>query len=112
MLFFVSQGPSVPYQFLGNRNEQSCLQFSGLKSCGRRHTRVPFSNLYFPVKLLSHIPISNTWVVFWPCDDCCSTSKCCYGPMTIVTPSVTVVMCLVTVFLLYFLRKASLYYNI
>ena len=29
MLFSVSQGPSVPYQFLENRNEQSCTQFSG-----------------------------------------------------------------------------------
>ena len=32
MLFSVSQGPSVPYQFLENRNEQSCMQFSGLRS--------------------------------------------------------------------------------
>ena len=45
MLFSVSQGPSVPYQFLGNRNEQSCTQFSGLRSRGRTHTWIPFSNL-------------------------------------------------------------------
>ena len=32
MLFSVSQGPSVPYQFLEHRNEQSCTQFSGLRS--------------------------------------------------------------------------------
>ena len=32
MLFSVSQGPSVPYQVLENRNEQSCTQFSGLRS--------------------------------------------------------------------------------
>ena len=32
MLFSVSQGPSVPYQLLENRNEQSCMQFSGLRS--------------------------------------------------------------------------------
>ena len=45
MLFSVSQGPSVPYQFLGNRNEQRCTQFSGLRSRGRTHTWIPFSNL-------------------------------------------------------------------
>ena len=32
MLFSVSQGPYVPYQILENRNEQSCRQFSGLRS--------------------------------------------------------------------------------
>ena len=113
MLFFISQGPSVPYRFLGNRNEQSCVQFSGLRSCGRTHTWVPFSNLYFSVKLLSLVPISNTWIVFWPCDECYSPRNCCYGPVTIVILLVTVVMCLVTVFFtqLYFLPKASLYNN-
>ena len=59
---------------------------------------------YFSIKLLSHVPISNTWIVFWPCDDCYSPSYCCYGPMIIVIPLVTVVMHLVLVFLtqLYF----------
>ena len=32
MLFSVSQGPSVSYQFLENRNEQSCTHLSGLRS--------------------------------------------------------------------------------
>lgn len=45
-LFSVSQGPSVPYQFLENTNEQSCTQFSGLRSRGRTHTWIPFSNLF------------------------------------------------------------------
>ena len=63
------------------------------------HTWIPFSNLfYFSVKLLSYVPISNTWIVFWPCDDCYSPSYCCYGPMTTVIPVVTVVMSLVSVF--------------
>ena len=53
---------------------------------------------YFSVKLRSHVPISNTWIVFWPYDDCYSPSYCCYGLMTIVIPLVTVVMCLVLVF--------------
>ena len=53
---------------------------------------------YFSVKLLSHVPISHTWIVFWPCDDCYSPSYCCYGPMTVVIPLVTVVMYLVLVF--------------
>ena len=53
---------------------------------------------YFSVKLRSHVPISNTWIVFWPCDDCYSPSYCCYGPVTIVIPLVTVVMLLFSVF--------------
>ena len=57
---------------------------------------------YFSVKLLSHIPISNTWIVCWPFDDCYSPSYCCYGLMAIVIPLVTVVMHLVLVFLLNF----------
>ena len=32
MLFSVSQGLSVPYQFLEDRKEQNCMQFSGLRS--------------------------------------------------------------------------------
>ena len=32
LLCAVSQGLSIPYQFLENRSEQSCTQFSGLKS--------------------------------------------------------------------------------
>ena len=32
LLCGVSQGLSIPYQFLENRNEQSCMQFSGLRS--------------------------------------------------------------------------------
>ena len=66
---------------------------------------------YFSIELLSHVPISNTWVVFWPCDDCYSPSYCCYGPMTIIIPLVTVVMLLLSVFLLnfIFLPKASVY---
>ena len=32
ILFSVSQRPSVPYQFLENRNEQIYTQFSGLRS--------------------------------------------------------------------------------
>ena len=31
LLCAVSQGHSVPYQFLENRSEQSCMQFSGLR---------------------------------------------------------------------------------
>ena len=44
MLFSVSQGPSVPYQFLENRNEQSCTQFSGLRSWERAPAWIPFSD--------------------------------------------------------------------
>ena len=56
--------------------------------------------IYFSAKLLSHVPISNTWIVFCP--------------VTIVIPLVTVVMHLVSVLLLnfVFLPKASLYNNI
>ena len=40
----VSQGLSVPYQFLENRNEQSCMQFSGLRSWERTPAWIPFSD--------------------------------------------------------------------
>ena len=32
LLCAVSQELSIPYQFLENRSEQSCMQFSGLRS--------------------------------------------------------------------------------
>ena len=41
----VSQGLSVPYQFLENTNEQSCTQFSGLRSQERAPAWIPFSDL-------------------------------------------------------------------
>ena len=62
MLFSVSQGLSILYQFLENRNEQSCLQFSGLRSWGRTHTWIPFSNL-FSSGQFSHSVVSNS---LWP----------------------------------------------
>ena len=68
--------------------------------CIHRFLSVTF---YFSVKLLIHVPISNTWIVFWPCDNCYSPSYCCYGPIMIVIPLVTVVMHLVSVFLLKFI---------
>ena len=58
---------------------------------------------YFSVKLLSRVPISKTWIVFWPCDDCYSPSYSYYGPMMTVIPLVTVVMYLVSGFLLNFI---------
>ena len=74
--------------------------------CIHRFLSVTF---YFSVKLLIHVPISNTWIVFWPCDNCYSPSYCCYGPMNIVIPLVTVVMRLVSVFFtqFYFYYNAS-----
>ena len=85
MLFSVSQGPSVPYQFLENRNEQSCMQFSGLRPWGGMHTWIPFSNLF--TFLLNYL------VMFlFPVHGLSS------GPVTIVIPLVTVVMYLVSVF--------------
>ena len=40
----VSQGLSVPYQFLENRNEQSCMHFSGLRSWERAPAWITFSD--------------------------------------------------------------------
>ena len=40
----VSQGLSVPYQFLENRNKQSCMQFSGLRLWERAPAWIPFSD--------------------------------------------------------------------
>ena len=79
MLFSVSQGPSVPYKFLEKRNEQSCTQFSGLRSWGRMHTWIPFSNLF--------TFLYNYLVIFlFPIHGLSS------GPVTIAIPLVTVAM--------------------
>ena len=40
----ISQGLSVPYQFLENRNKQSCTQFSGLRSWERAPAWILFSD--------------------------------------------------------------------
>ena len=40
----ISQGLSVPYQLLENRDEQSCTQFSGLRSWERAPASIPFSD--------------------------------------------------------------------
>ena len=40
----ISQGLSVPYQFLENRNEQSCRQFSRLRSWEKALAWIPFSD--------------------------------------------------------------------
>ena len=43
-LYTISQGLSVPYEFLEYRNEQSCMQFSGLRSWERVPAWIPFSD--------------------------------------------------------------------
>ena len=49
----VSQGLSDPYQFLENRNERSCTQFSGLRSWARAPAWIPFSNsLQWPFRTI------------------------------------------------------------
>ena len=45
LLCAISQGFSIPYQFLENRNEQSCTQLSGLRSWERAPAWTPFSDL-------------------------------------------------------------------
>ena len=54
MLFSVSHEPSVPYQFLVDRNEWSGMLFPGLRSWDRTHTWISFSNFYPTVKPFSH----------------------------------------------------------
>ena len=44
LLCAVSQGLSLPYQFLENRNEQSCTQFSELRLQERAPAWIPFSD--------------------------------------------------------------------
>ena len=45
MLFSISHEPSVPYQFLVDRNEWSGMLFPGLRSWDRKHAWISFSNL-------------------------------------------------------------------
>ena len=44
ILCAVSEGLSIPYQFLENRSKQSCTQSSGLRSWERAPTWTPFSD--------------------------------------------------------------------
>ena len=44
LLCAVSQWFSIPYQFLENRKEQSCTQFSRLRSWERAPAWIPFSD--------------------------------------------------------------------
>ena len=70
LLCAVSQGFSIPYQFLENRKEQSCTQFSRLRSWERAPAWIPFSDplqwpylnvIYSVMSLL--LKILNA---FWP----------------------------------------------
>ena len=64
MLFSVSHEPSVPYRFLVDRNEWSCMLFPGLRSWDGMHTWISFSNFYPTVKLFSHDPLTQD--MGWP----------------------------------------------
>ena len=64
MLFSVSQRPSDPYQFLENRNEQSCTQFSGLKSWERASAWIPFSDLLLKGNLFSYASLTQDMECF------------------------------------------------
>ena len=64
----------IPYQFREIRNEQSCMQFSGLRSWERAPAWIPFSDslqwpylnvIYSVMTLLLRI-----WNAFWPFEDC------------------------------------------
>ena len=79
LLCAVSQGLSIPYQFLENRSEQSCTQFSGLKSGEAAPVWIPFSDslqwlpsVTFYLKVIySVMPLLlRIWNAFWPFKDC------------------------------------------
>ena len=101
MLFSVSQRPSVPYQFLGNRNKKSCRQFSGLRSRDRAHMWIPFCNLLLFCKTTqSWFLFLKIWIVIWPCDIVIPLATLV---MALVISLVPVLMSLVLVFLLNFI---------
>ena len=65
---------SIPYQFLENKSEQSCTQFSGLRSWERTPAWIPFSDSlqcpYLNV-INSVMPLLlMIWNAFWPFEDC------------------------------------------
>ena len=68
----ISQGLSVPYQFLENRNEQSCTQFSGLRSWERAPAWIPFSDslqwLFSVAFYLKDYPFCCNWWNFILCN--------------------------------------------
>ena len=73
----VFQGFSVSYQFQENRNEQSCTQFSGLRSWEKAPAWIPFSDslqwlpsvILLKCNLFSYAPL-RIWNAFWPFEDC------------------------------------------
>ena len=69
----ISQRLSIPYQFLENRSEQSCMQFSGLRSWERPPAWIPFSDsLQWPYLnvIYSVMPLLlRIWNAFWPLKD-------------------------------------------
>ena len=74
LLCAVSQGFSIPYQFLENRSEKSSTQFSGLRSWERAPAWIPFSDsLQWPYLnvICSVMPLVLKIVnAFWPFEDC------------------------------------------
>ena len=103
LLCAVSQGFSIPYQFLENRNEQSCMQFLGLRSWERAPAWIPFSDLesesevaqscltlwdpmdhslpgssvhgIFQARVLEWVGISFSRVSSWPRDQTCIVGR-------------------------------------
>ena len=73
LLCAISQGFSIPCQFLENRDEQRCRQFSGLRSWERASAWIPFSDsLQWPYLnvIYSVMPLLlRKWNVFWPFED-------------------------------------------
>ena len=78
LLCVVSQGFSIPYQFLENRSEQSYMQFSGLRSWERAPARIPFSDslqwlpsvTLLKCNLFSYALLVKISNAFWPFEDC------------------------------------------
>lgn len=54
------------------RNKWNSTLFPGLRPWDGTHTWISFNNFYPTVKLFSHDPLTKIWIVFWPCDYCCS----------------------------------------
>ena len=62
---------SIPYQFLENRNKQSCTKFSGLRNClDSLQWLLPSVTFYLKVIYSVISLLLRIWNAFWPFEDC------------------------------------------
>ena len=74
LLCVLSKGPSIPYQFLENRNSRAACRSQDWGHETERMRGFPSMTFYFNVIYSATSLLLRIWIVFWPCDNCYSPS--------------------------------------